>query len=110
MALAVGLLLAGAEPESWSPPLSPLSPTSPALPQATPSAANVTLLTLILGSLALARPVQLGQRIPLYAAGVAVASAAAWWTLTDAGVSRPEGWLWSSRGSSGRVSDCHGNR
>ncbi len=53
--------------------------------------ANVTLLTLVLGGLALAAPLALGRRGAQYATAAAVAGAAAWVTLLDDVVGRGEG-------------------
>lgn len=91
--LAVGLLLAGAEPEelltaslaSWR--------HHPGLAAGDAVGANVTLLTATLGLAALVRPVPISRRVRLYAGLAAATGLLALAVLADGRVSRVEGGL-----------------
>ncbi len=89
--LGVGLLLAGAEPEELVTAVLAALRDQPGIAAGDAIGANVTLLTLITGSLALASPFDLGRRGARYAAAALAASAAAWGALLDGAVGRIEG-------------------
>ena len=89
--LAVGLLLAGAEPEELVTVVLAAVRGQPGIAMGDAVGANVTLLTLVTGGLALARPVRLGRRGTRYVGAAAVAAAAAWAVTADGTVGRPEG-------------------
>lgn len=90
-ALAVGLLLAGAEPEELVTAVVAAVQGQPGVAAGDAIGANVTLLTLIVGGLAMASPLTLGRRGAHYAAAAAVAGVAAWTALADGLVGRVEG-------------------
>lgn len=89
--LAVGLLLAGAEPEELVTAVVAALRDQPGVAAGDAIGANITLLTLILGGLALVTPLTLARRGTLYAAAAAGTGAAAWATLADGLVGRAEG-------------------
>lgn len=91
--LAVGILLAGAEPEELLTAVLAAAQHRPGLAAGDAIGANVTMLTACLGLAALVRPLQLGRRVMQYAALAAVAGVFALLTLLDGQVSRVEGAL-----------------
>ena len=90
--LAVGVLLAGAEPEELVTAVLAAAQDRPGLATGDAIGANVTMLTAALGLAALVRPLPVGRRTRLYAGGSAVAGLLALATLHQ-GVSRVEGVL-----------------
>ena len=89
--LAVGVLLAGAEPEEALTGVLASAQGRPGLAAGDAIGANVTMLTAALGLAALARPLPVGRRVRQYAVGSALAGLAALTTLADGSVSRWEG-------------------
>lgn len=89
--IAVGLLLAGAEPEELITGIVASAAHRPGLAAGDALGANVTMLTLTLGLAALVRPVPLGRRVRSYAVLAAAAGGAGLLALADGRVSRPEG-------------------
>lgn len=89
--LAVGLLLAGAEPEELITAAVASGHDRPGLAAGDAIGANITMLTVCLGLAALVRPLGLGRRVRQYALLAAVAGALAWLVLLDGSVSRLEG-------------------
>lgn len=89
--LAVGLLLAGAEPEELVTVVLAAVRGQPGVAMGDAIGANVTLLTLVTGGLALARPVRLGRRGTRYVVAALVATTAAWAVTIDGAVGRAEG-------------------
>lgn len=89
--IAVGLLLAGAEPEELITAAIAAGRNRPGLAAGDAIGANVTMLTVCLGMAALVRPLQLGRRVRQYAVLAAVAGLIAWLTLLDGRVGRVEG-------------------
>jgi len=89
--LAVGILLAGAEPEELLTAVLAAAQHRPGLAAGDAIGANVTMLTACLGLAALVRPLQLGRRVRQYAILAAVAGAFALLTLLDGHVGRFEG-------------------
>lgn len=92
-AVAVALLLAGAEPEEMVTALIAALGGRPELAAGDAIGANVTMFTLALGVAALARPLPFGGRVRQYAFGSAAAGGLAVLALWDGTVSRPEGSL-----------------
>jgi cation:H+ antiporter len=90
---AVGLLLAGAEPEELLTAIVAASHGHPALAAGDAVGANVTMLTATLGLAALLRPLPFGRRVRSYALLSSVAGALALAVLADGRVSRVEGGL-----------------
>lgn len=90
-ALAVALLLAGAEPEEMITAVLAAINGRPDLAAGDAIGANVTMLTLVLGLTAVLRPFPFGDRVREYAVGAAIAGVAAVVVLLDAAVSRLEG-------------------
>lgn len=90
-ALAVGLLLAGAEPEELLTAVLAALQDRPGLAVGDAIGANVTMLTVTLGLAALLRPVPVGPRVRRYAWLSAAAGAVAALVLWDGRVGRPEG-------------------
>ena len=86
--LAVGILLAGAEPEELLTAVIAAARDRPGLAAGDALGANVTMLTACLGLAALVRPLRLGRRVRQYAALAAVAGALALLALLDGHVSR----------------------
>jgi cation:H+ antiporter len=91
--LAVGILLAGAEPEELLTAVLAAAQHRPGLAAGDAIGANVTMLTACLGLAALVRPLQLGRRVMQYAALAAVAGVLALLALLDGQVGRVEGAL-----------------
>ena len=91
--LAVGILLAGAEPEELLTAVLAAVQSRPGLAAGDAIGANVTMLTGCLGLAALVRPLRLGRRVMQYAALSAVAGGLALLALLDGHVSRVEGAL-----------------
>lgn len=91
--LAVGILLAGAEPEELLTGILASAAGHPGLAAGDALGANVTMLTVTLGLAALLRPVPVGPRVRLYAALSAVAGVFAVLTVAGGYVSRLEGGL-----------------
>jgi cation:H+ antiporter len=89
--LAVGILLAGAEPEELLTAVIAAARDRPGLAAGDALGANVTMLTACLGLAALARPLRLGRRVRQYAAMAAVAGALAVLALLGGHVQRWEG-------------------
>ena len=92
-ALAVGLVLAGAEPEELVTVVIAALRGRPGLAVGDAIGANVTMLTLVIGLAALFRPLPLGRRVRIYAGGAAVAGMGAVLVLADGVASRLEGGL-----------------
>ncbi|WP_165865779.1 sodium:calcium antiporter [Vallicoccus soli] len=92
-ALAVGLLVAGAEPEELVTAVVASAGGRPDLAAGDALGANATLLTLALGAAALLRPVPVGPRVRRYALLAATAGLAAVAALADGVVGRVEGAL-----------------
>lgn len=90
--LAVALLLAGAEPEELVTAVLAAAQDRPALAAGDALGANVTMLTAALGLAALVRPLPVGARTRLYAAGSAAAGLLALLVL-GGGAGRVEGAL-----------------
>ena len=91
--LAVGVLLAGAEPEELVTAVLAALQDRPGLAVGDAVGANVTMLTAALGLAAVARPLPVGPRVRRYAAGAAVAGLLALAVLLDGRVGRVEGLL-----------------
>jgi cation:H+ antiporter len=91
--LAVGILLAGAEPEELLTAVLASGQHRPGLAAGDAIGANVTMLTACIGLAALVRPLLLGRRVMQYAVLSAVAGAFALLTLLDGRVGRAEGAL-----------------
>jgi cation:H+ antiporter len=89
--LAVGILLAGAEPEELLTAVIASVRDRPGLAAGDALGANVTMLTACLGLAALVRPLRLGRRVRQYAAMAAVAGALALLALLGGHVQRWEG-------------------
>jgi cation:H+ antiporter len=90
-ALAVGLLLAGAEPEELITAVIAAVRHRPGLAIGDAIGANATMLTACLGLAALARPLPVGHRVRSYAVMSGVAGLLALAALADGRVSRWEG-------------------
>ncbi len=91
--LAVGILLAGAEPEELLTGVLASAGGHPGLAAGDALGANVTMLTVTLGLAALLRPVPVGPRVRLYAVLSAVAGGLAVLAVVGGHVSRVEGGL-----------------
>lgn len=91
--LAVGILLAGAEPEELLTAVIAALQDRPGLAAGDAVGANVTMLTACLGLAALVRPLRLGHRVRQYALLSAVAGAFAVLALLSGTVGRGEGTL-----------------
>jgi cation:H+ antiporter len=89
--VAVGLLLAGAEPEELITAAIAAARDRPGLAAGDAIGANVTMLTVCLGLAAVVRPWALGRRVRQYAVLASVAGAFAWLALLDGQVGRVEG-------------------
>lgn len=89
--LAVGLLLAGAEPEELVTAVLAAVRDQPGIAAGDAIGANVTLLTLVTGGLALIAPVDLGGRGLRYGMAALVATVAAWGVSVDGSVTPVEG-------------------
>lgn len=90
-ALAVGLLLAGAEPEELLTAVIAAVRDRPDLAAGDAIGANVTMLTACLGLAALIRPLPIGHRVRSYAVMSSVAGLLGLLALADGTVSRAEG-------------------
>lgn len=90
--LAVGVLLAGAEPEELLTAVLAAAQDRPGLAAGDAIGANITMLTAALGLAALVRPLPVGHRTRLYAGGSAVAGLLALAAL-QGGIGRFEGAL-----------------
>jgi cation:H+ antiporter len=91
--LAVGILLAGAEPEELLTAVIAALRDRPGLAVGDALGANVTMLTACLGLAALIRPLGVGHRVRQYALMSAVAAGLAVLALLDGRVSRVDGGL-----------------
>ena len=91
--LAVGILLAGAEPEELLTGILASAGGHPVLAAGDALGANVTMLTATLGLAALLRPVPVGPRVRLYAVLSAAAGGLAVLAVVGGRVSRVEGGL-----------------
>jgi cation:H+ antiporter len=91
--VAVGVLLAGAEPEELLTAVLAAVRDRPGLAVGDAVGANVTMLTACLGLAALVRPLRLAHRVRTYAVLSAVAGLLALAALWSGTVSRPEGGL-----------------
>jgi cation:H+ antiporter len=91
--LAVGILLAGAEPEELLTAVIAAVRDRPGLAVGDALGANVTMLTACLGLAALIRPLGVGHRVRQYALMSAVAAGLAVLVLLDGRVGRGEGGL-----------------
>jgi cation:H+ antiporter len=89
--LAVGVLLAGAEPEEMLTAITAAARGHPGIAVGDAIGANITMLTLALGLAALIRPVPVGGRVRTYASAAAATGGLAAVTLADGRLSRPEG-------------------
>jgi cation:H+ antiporter len=90
-ALAVGVLLAGAEPEEMITAITAAVRDRPGIAIGDAIGANITMLTVALGLAAVVRPLPLGGRVRVYAVGAALAGAVAALCLVDGRLSRIEG-------------------
>lgn len=90
-ALAVGVLLAGAEPEEMLTAALAAGSGRPGLAAGDALGANITMLLLPLGLAALVRPLPFDGRARGYAVGSALAGLAALLAVSDGHVSRAEG-------------------
>lgn len=91
--LAIGVLLAGAEPEEMITGALASGSGHPGLAAGDALGANVTMLTVTLGLAALLRPVPVGHRVRVYAVLSSVAGALAVLAVLGGHVSRLEGAL-----------------
>jgi cation:H+ antiporter len=91
--IAVGVLLAGAEPEELLTAVIAAVQDRPGLAAGDAIGANITMLTVTLGLAALVRPLPLGRRVRQYAVLSAVAGGLALLALVGGRVSRVEGAL-----------------
>ncbi len=91
--IAVGVLLAGAEPEELLTAVIAAVQDRPGLAAGDAIGANVTMLTVTIGLAALLRPLPMGRRVRQYALLSAVAGALAVLALVGGYVSRWEGGL-----------------
>jgi cation:H+ antiporter len=89
--LAVGILLAGAEPEELITAVTASLRGRPGIGAGDAIGANVTMLTLTVGLAASIRPLPLRGRVRTYAVGATVAGAAAALVLADGQTGRAEG-------------------
>lgn len=90
-ALAVGVLLAGAEPEELITAVTAAARDRPGIAVGDAIGANITMLTLALGLAAMLGPLPLGGRVRSYAVGATVAGGVAAICLADGQLSRAEG-------------------
>jgi cation:H+ antiporter len=90
-ALAVGLVLAGAEPEEMVTAIVASVRHLPGIAAGDAIGANVTMLTLVLGLAAFARPLEVHQQVRTYALAAAAAGVAAALCLQGGHVGRVEG-------------------
>jgi cation:H+ antiporter len=87
-ALAVGLVLAGAEPEEMVTAIFASGRHHPGIAAGDAIGANVTMLTVVLGLAALARPLLLSARVRMYALAASAAGIAAALSLLGGHVGR----------------------
>jgi cation:H+ antiporter len=92
-ALAIGLVLAGAEPEELVTAVVASARHLPGIAAGDAIGANVTMLTVVLGLAALARPLQLRSRVRTYALAASAAGLGAALALAGGGVERIAGGL-----------------
>jgi cation:H+ antiporter len=92
-ALAIGLVLAGAEPEEMVTAIFASARHLPGIAAGDAIGANVTMLTVVLGLAALARPLELGSRVRTYALAASAAGVAAALALLGGQVGRVWGVL-----------------
>jgi cation:H+ antiporter len=90
-ALAIGLVLAGAEPEEMVTAVFASARHLPGVAAGDAIGANVTMLTVVLGLAAVARPFKLGNRVRSYAFAAAAAGVVAAIVLTGGHVGRIAG-------------------
>jgi cation:H+ antiporter len=90
-ALAVGVLLADAEPEKLITAVTAAARDRPGIAVGDAIGANVTMLTLALGVAAMLRPLPFGGRVRIYAIAATLAGVAAAAVVIDGNVSRVEG-------------------
>jgi len=90
-ALAIGLVLAGAEPEELVTAIFASAQHHPGIAAGDAIGANITMLTLVLGLAAVIRPMRLAARVRSYALVAAAAGIAAAVALLGGGVGRPGG-------------------
>ena len=92
-ALAIGLVLAGAEPEELITAIIASARHLPGIAAGDAIGANVTMLTVVLGLAALARPFPIEDRVRSYALVASVAGVAAALALLGGGIGRVGGAL-----------------
>jgi cation:H+ antiporter len=92
-ALAIGLVLAGAEPEEMVTATFASARHLPGVAAGDAIGANVTMLTLVLGLAAVVRPFRLGGRVGTYGLAASAAGVAAALALVDGHVGRVTGAL-----------------
>jgi cation:H+ antiporter len=92
-ALAVGLLLAGAEPEEMVTAVFASAGHHPGIAAGDAIGANITMLTLVLGLAALVRPLRFTGRVRGYALGASAAGVAAAIAVLGGSISRATGAL-----------------
>ena len=90
-AVALGVLVAGAEPEELITALIASARHRPALAAGDAIGANVTMLTVVVGLAALARPLPVGARVRPYLVAAAATGALAAAAISDNDVTRVEG-------------------
>ena len=93
LVVAIGLLLAGAEPEEAVTAVIASLEGRPVLAAGDAIGANLVILALALGLAALFRPLPVDRRVRSYAAGAALAGGLALAALVDGSLSRVEGLL-----------------
>lgn len=91
--LAVGLLLAGAEPEELITAMTAAARDRPGIAVGDAIGANITMLTLALGLAALVAPLPLRGRVRVYATGAALTGVVGVVVLWDGRAGRTEGGL-----------------
>jgi len=89
--LAVGLLLAGAEPEELVTAIIASARGHPEIAAGDAIGANITMLTLVLGALLLLQPLEATMRVRIYASAALASALLAALTLTGGTVTRLEG-------------------
>jgi cation:H+ antiporter len=92
-ALAVGLVLAGAEPEEMVTAVFASAAHHPGIAAGDAIGANVTMLTVVLGLAALVRPLRFSGRVRGYALGASAAGAAAAIAVLGGSIGRAAGAL-----------------
>ena len=91
--MAVGLVLAGAEPEELVTAVVASARHLPGIAAGDAIGANATMLTVVLGLAALARPIQLRSRVRTYALATSAAGVAAGLALIGGRIDRIAGGL-----------------